>query len=88
MEHWRWMFDLGELLAVRHHRVNTFGQGPDSAMAVDGSWYLLQDIDLPFTLISASDSVIRKVLEEPVLEAVRASPDDRVDHKSDTINDV
>ena len=86
IESWRWHFGMGEFLAVRNHPINAYGDGPDSVMAVDGSWYILQDIDLPFTLVSASETVIRAILEEPTLEAVRASPDDRVDFNADTIN--
>ena len=87
MERWRWSFDLAELEAVREHRVNKYADGPAEVMATDRSWYLRQDIDTAFTLLSASEDVMRRILAEPVLEAVRASPTDRVDYKADEVNE-
>lgn len=86
MEAWRWSFELAELEAVREHPVNKYGDGPAEVMATDRSWFLHQDIDLPFTLLSASEDVVLRVLAAPVLEAVRASPADRVDYKADEVN--
>lgn len=74
MKCWRWSFDLRELAAVRHHPINTFGEGPSEVMAADCSWFLLQDIDSPYTVLLADDSVVRKVLEHPALEAIAARP--------------
>ena len=62
------------------------GDGPAEVMAVDRSWFLLQDIDLPFTLLSAAESVLRQVVDDPVLEAVWASPLDRLDEDADQAN--
>lgn len=77
MGNWRWTFNVQDILNVRQHPINTFGDGPSQVMAADGSWYLLQDIDHPYTLLLASDDVIREVLQHPVLETLEVPPTDR-----------
>jgi hypothetical protein len=54
----------------------------------DRAWCVATDIDLNSTYIGASDACIEAVLGEGSLETWRASPNDRIDGASDTLNPV
>jgi len=82
----RWRFDVPDLPKVRRDPVNYYGTGPAETMAVDGSWFLLQDIDLCFTLLSGRRALIDAVLTDPSLEAIEVQPDHRVDRLADVVN--
>ena len=86
MEDWRFYFDLADIEAVRAHPILQYDHGPAEVMATDQTWFLLQDIDLQFSLLAAAYDVLDRVLSDPVIEGLRVTGDHRVDYRADTIN--
>lgn len=69
-----------------HPGVEFVSQAPSIFWPEDRSWCVASEIDLDSTYIGGSAELIAEILDEPFLEAVPASLDDRVDWGADAIN--
>ena len=49
----------------------------------DRSWLVCSDYDLTFSLVGGSEHMVQQLLDHPILECVRVTPNTRVDAKAD-----
>ena len=70
-----WRGDLSDVPQVVHVPENYYGGGPHAVWATDGSWFVVSDVDLPYSIVSCSDGLCVRLLSDPVLEAVEVGGD-------------
>jgi hypothetical protein len=72
--------------AVRNLAPEPHEQSANLWWPADRSWCVVTDIDLMSTYVGGTAACVAELLADPALEAVAASPDDRVTHDGDTVN--
>lgn len=64
----------------------TYWQSPSLWWPSDRAWCVATEVDLMSTYVGGAIDCIDRILHDPRLEAWPATPDDRIDFSSDTVN--
>lgn len=73
-----WRADLADVPRVVNIRENYYGEGPHAVWAIDESWFVVSDVDLPYSIVACSVELCERLLSTPGLEALEVQGDDRL----------
>lgn len=71
-----WRTSLAAVPEVVDIPENYYGGGPHAVWATDESWFVVSDVDLPFSIVACSVELCERLLSEPCLEALEVRGDD------------
>lgn len=70
-----WRTTLDQVPKVVDVPENYYGGGPHAVWAADESWFVVSDVDLPYSIVSCSDKLCQRLVSEIELQAYEVDGD-------------